>query len=367
MIKILGLYPMNGNGGIASWTKKYLSTFPDEEYVIVPVNIAPDKDFTKYSGLDRIWYGTKAILRIFLDVKRTLKANPDISIMHITTSGGFGALRDHLVMRLCHKHHVKTIMHCRFGTIKEFYEGSGLCSRYFRKNVYQYDQTWVLDRRSTTFLKSIEEIKEKIYLTPNSIEVPDDIEIRPKEYKKIGFIGNIVPTKGIFELVQAVVSLENSISLYIAGPGSDEDIKRLKLMAGDKMDKTIFLLGKLPNSEAVKMMESMDILCLPTYYPGEAFPISILEAMSRGKLVISCPRAAIPDMLTSLDGSRCGVLVPEKDSQAIEKAVEWCQEHIEEADDMCKKAYDKVRTCYRKEIVYDIYRNNYLKLLKRDY
>ena len=29
-MKLIGLFPLIGNGGIASWTKKYTKTFPDE-------------------------------------------------------------------------------------------------------------------------------------------------------------------------------------------------------------------------------------------------------------------------------------------------------------------------------------------------
>lgn len=364
MITILGLYPMTGNGGIASWTKKFLATFPDEEYKICPVNIAPDKDFTEFSGTDRIFYGIKAIVRIRKDISGILKQNPDIQVMHITTGGGFGALRDNTVARICRKHGIKTIMHCRFGTIKEFYEGNGLTSRAFRKNLELYDRIWVLDRRSADFLRTLTNIKDKIELTPNSIEVPEECDLRPKSYKRVGFVGNIVPTKGIFELVEAMTKIDNGTELYIAGLGLIENINRIKSIAGEKFDKTIHLLGRLPNVEAVKLMETLDIICLPTYYAGEAFPISILEAMSRGKLVVSCPRAAIPDMLTAVDGTQCGILVPEKDSKAIADAIMWCQEHKTEADEMCKKAYEKVSTAYRKEVVYKIYKENYQKLLK---
>lgn len=363
MIKILGLYPMNGNGGIASWTKKFLATFSDEDYKIIPVNIAPDKDFTKFSGTDRILYGIKAIVSIKKDLSIVLKQNPDIQVMHITTGGGFGALRDNAVARICRKNGIKTIMHCRFGTIKEFYEGKGLASCFFRKNLELYDSIWVLDRRSADFLRAIRSIKNKIELTPNSIEVPDACDLRPKSYKRVGFVGNIVPTKGIFELVEAITKIDNGTELFIAGLGLNENINRIKSIAGEKFDKTIHLLGRLPNVEAIKLMETLDIICLPTYYAGEAFPISILEAMSLGKLVVSCPRAAIPEMLTSIDGSECGVLVPEKNPHAIADAILWCQEHKEEADEMCKKAYKKVSISYRKEVVYDIYRHNYQKLV----
>ena len=59
----------------------------------------------------------------------------------------------------------------------------------------------------------------------------------------------------------------------------------------------------------LKKIEQIDIIALPTYYDCEAFPISILEAMSRAKLVISCDRGAIVDILTAIDGSNCGLIV----------------------------------------------------------
>ncbi len=363
MIKILGLYPLKGNGGIASWTKKFLSTFPDENYEIVPIDVSPTKDFTKFSGFDRVRYGVEAYMRIKKNLKKALKDNPDIRIMHITTSGGLGVFRDNMVARICKKKGVKTIMHCRFGTIKELYEGKGLSGWFFRNNVSLFDNTWVLDRRSASFLQTIPAIGNKIKLTPNSIEVPDTVDIKPKDYRNIGFVGNIVSTKGIFELVEAVVKLQNDTHLYIVGIGSDEDVERIKQLAGERLDKTIHFIGRLPNDKAVKLIETLDIICLPTYYPGEAFPISILEAMSRGKLVISCPRAAIPDMLTAVDNTPCGILVPEKDADAISEAIKWCQENNKKTDDMCQKAYDKVKACYSKEVVYDIYRTNYKNLI----
>jgi len=104
------------------------------------------------------------------------------------------------------------------------------------------------------------------------------------------------------------------------------------------------------------------MIALPTYFPSEAFPISIIEAMSRGKMVISCPRAAIKDMLTAVDGTPCGILVREKSVDDIVDAIKWCQENTEEADKMCKKAYEKVYTCYRTEVIYKLYKSLYNKL-----
>lgn len=362
MNEIIGLYPLQGNGGIASWTKKFLKTFPDSDFTIHPVDIAPDKDFTLYHGLDRFYYGYKAYLRSMKELKKSIATWPKAKIMHTTTSGGGGVFRDNTAVKTCHKNGIKCVMHCRFGSIKELYESRSIVGRGFRENIRLFDEIWVLDSRSHSFLEAIDGIKGKVFLTPNSIAVPDECNLSPKQYTKIGFVGNVLPTKGIVELVEAVKVLDNKVSLSIAGPGSDEMINKLRNSAGDMWDSTIRYYGKLPNDEAVKLIAGLDIIALPTYYEGEAFPISIIEAMSRGKLVISCPRAAIVDMLTDLNGNSCGILVEPKSSQSLKDGILWVMEHKDACDRMCVKAYDKVKTCYDTSVVYELYRGLFKKL-----
>lgn len=362
MTEIIGLYPLQGNGGIASWTKKFLKTFPDSEYVIHSVNIAPAKDFSLYKGLDRFFYGFKAYLDSKRDLKVALKAYPSAKIMHTTTSAGGGVFRDNAAVKLCHKHGLKCVMHCRFGSIKELYESDSLLGRKFRENIELFDQTWVLDRRSLEFLQTQEKIAHKIHLTPNSIIVPPECDFAPKTYDTVCFVGNVLPTKGIVELVTAAKDLSGSIRLTIAGPASQSMLETLKGVAGEAWGRFITYKGKLPNDEAVALVKESDIVALPTYYPGEAFPISIIEAMSRGKLVLSCPRAAIPDMLTDLDGNRCGILVEPESSIAIKEGLMWALEHKEECDRMCAKAYEKVKTSYDTTVVYELYRSLFKKL-----
>lgn len=360
MTKILGLFPLKGNGGIVSWAMNVINTFSDEEFQIIAIDTAPDHDFTKYKGILRALYGVKAFVRTLNNMRKAIKDNPDIRIMHLTTSGYKATLKDRVIVGLCQNKNIKCIMHCHFGSSKELYQGRSIWSRLFRKNTELFDQIWVLDKHSASFLRSIPLISNKIELTPNGINVPH-IEITPCEYKKVGFVGNIVLTKGIFELVKAFEELDEDTLLSIAGVGSEEDVKHMKELAGLRMGQNIRFLGRLSNHDAVKLIESIDILCLPTY--GEAFPMSILEAMSRGKMVITCPKGAIPDMLALEDGSLCGLLVPEKTVHELADAIIWCQDHPSEATEMRKKAYEKVKTCYRKEVVYDIYRCNYRNLL----
>lgn len=362
MIQILGLFPLSGNGGIASWTKKFLASFPDTDYQIIPVSNSPAPRNGNEGLFDRICTGLTALKTIKGEVVRVVD-NEHPQILHTTTSGSIGSLRDYLIGKFCKKKGVKTIMHCRYGCITEDVKSHGLIGMLLRAALDQFDQIWVLDSRSYNTLKSIPKYSHKVRLTPNSIKVPDSVDLSPKEYKRVGFVGNLIPSKGLYELVEAATKTE--VRLDIIGPGSNDVIENIKCIAGDKIDKSIFIHGKLPNDQAVKYVQKLDIIALPTYYPFEAFPISILEAMSLGKLVISCPRAAVSDMLTGLDGRPCGILVEAKSSQSIIDAINWVQNNPDKADELCRSAYDKVKSKYDTSVVYEIYRTNYQEVLNQ--
>ena len=365
MIKVLFAGPITGKtGGIAVWSQKFIRLFPDTEFQLVPIDLTTKMtNVSNPSPLYRIRKGLSRFWELRKDAINAIRQNPDIRIMHTTTSGSFGTVRDLMMVNLCHKHNIKCIMHCRYGCIPEDFNSKGFLGWLLRKTMYKYDQVWVLDTRSEQSLKKDPIMRNKVFLTPNSIDVPQDCDFTPKSYTKIAYLAHLVPTKGLYELVSAVKKLNGRVDLLLIGPGPDDIVNQVKTMAGDIFDKHIFLLGKKDNAEAIKLLKSVDIMALPTYYPWEGFPISIIEAMSYGKLVISCPRAAISDMLTAVDGSQCGILVEPKSDDAIKEGIEWCLLHKKEADEMCRKAYEKVLKCYDTSVIYELYRQLYRKLL----
>lgn len=360
MKTVLLLGPLHGNGGIVSWLRKLLITFSNEEFTLVPISSVLHEKSINASFFTRAKQGLKELVVIKKSIKKALKDN-SIDIFHTTTSGSLGSWRDYQVGKLCKKRGIKTILHCHYGCMRVVLNGRGLKKKLLLMSLKQYDQIWVLDRYTYEALEQLPATKGRVFLTPNSIDVTEMAEIQPKEYKNFAFIANIVPTKGVFELVEAFKALgDQDVMLNIVGPADNDTLFRLTSAISN--EPRIKYHGKLPNDQAVELLKSMDVLVLPTYYSGEAFPISILEAMSYGKLVISTPRAAIPDMLTAIDGSRCGLLVPERSVKELKEAMEYAITNTSEMDEMCRKAYDKVHSAYRMDVVYEIYRSNYRKL-----
>jgi glycosyltransferase involved in cell wall biosynthesis len=266
-----------------------------------------------------------------------------------------------LLIKLCHKYKAKVILHCHYGCISTDLNGTGFWGRLLRKTLHSTDSIWVLDSRSFITLNTDSSFKGRVFITPNPIDVKKPVDDKPKSYISMAFVGNLIPTKGLYELVEAAVI--TNTHLDIIGPGKGDVIKRVKQIAGSNLNNTVFLHGRLPNDEAINLMQSVDMVALPTYYKSEAFPISILEAMALTKMVISTNRAAIPDILTAIDGSNCGIIVQEKSVEAIVNAIRWCQSRTKEADEMRYKAYEKVKTKYSTTVVYELYRSLYRDLL----
>ncbi|MBP5505187.1 MAG: glycosyltransferase [Bacteroidales bacterium] len=361
MTDVLLVGAADGNGGIRSWTNRFLNDFPDDEFrvFLAPISYRRCKS-TSTALVHRIVDGLLDLRYVYNNTKRAIKSN-HIRICHIATSGSIGSLRDIVLARLCRRHGIKTIMHCHYGCLIDDFKSHGVVGWLLKRSISLCDQIWVLDSKSFAFLQKIDEYKDKVFLTPNFIDVNVSEDTIPNDFKRVLYVGNLIPTKGIYELASAVMNCD--VRLDLIGPGEDVVIQHLKTIVGEQLGKRVFIHGKLPNAEAICFMRNVDIIALPTYYPWEAFPISILEAMSLSKMVISCHRAAIPDMLTDLHGNRCGILVAEKSADEIEKAIKWCQQFKSQAIKMCHEAFLKVDSSYRTDIVFETYRRNYRELL----
>lgn len=363
MTSVLFVTPISGNGGIVSWSKKMISSFSNDLFRLIPVSISYRRSVLKHEyGVLRIIDGIIDLVNAYIDVRKAIKQDKP-SIIHTTTSGNIGCLRDIFVGKLAKRNSIPAILHCHYGCLPTDYNRKGIVGFLLRHSLKYYDQIWVLDMTTSDYLSSINEFKGKVFISPNFINVPSDIKIEPKKYKRIAFIGNLIKSKGLFEVISAVKKPECDIVLDVVGPGRPEIVDEMMGLIGTDLNKKIFVHGRMNNKDVIEFMKSVDIIALPSFYQSEAFPISILEAMSLGKLVISTRRAAIPDMLTDINGNDCGYFVREHSSDDIVEAICWCQEHSLEADKRCLKAYEKVKKYYSTEVVYNLYRSLYSKLI----
>ena len=115
-MNIILVAPLFGNGGIASWTKKFLKTFPNEDFKVYPISVVR-KPKKKYSSLvGRILDGAMDMYNISKELKKIIKKH-HIDVLHITSSASLGTYRDKMVAKFCRTHNIKCILHYRYGNL----------------------------------------------------------------------------------------------------------------------------------------------------------------------------------------------------------------------------------------------------------
>lgn len=116
----------------------------------------------------------------------------------------------------------------------------------------------------------------------------------------LGFIGRIEKEKGIYELLDAFTRLRNAklgVILKIAGSGREKG-KIEKLVEQSELSENVTILGEIKNTP--DFYRSIDIFVLPSITEG--FPLTILEAMASGVLVVANNVGGISDLI--INGER---------------------------------------------------------------
>lgn len=159
-----------------------------------------------------------------------------------------------------------------------------------------------------------------IYVLNNFVIEPlffDDKILENKNYEglNIVYLSNLMVEKGILDLLDALEIIEKNNIKYsakIAGNIASENraIIQLKL---SRLKHTDYV-GVVNEEQKVNLLKWSNIFVLPTYYTMEGQPISILEAMATGNLVLTTAHAGIPDIFE--DGKN-GFFVEKQNPQYI--------------------------------------------------
>ena len=132
------------------------------------------------------------------------------------------------------------------------------------------------------------------------------------------FVGRLVPTKGLRDLLAAVATCRRErgiaeMRLRIVGLGPEErGLRRqaAKLGLGDCVD----FCGYVPDREKEALMAGCRIFCMPSHH--ESFGMAAVEAMALGCPVLACDVEGLPE---AVGGG--GILVPPRSPGALAKAL----------------------------------------------
>lgn len=265
------------------------------------------------------------------------KSGVDLVYFTISESKG-GNIKDIFIYIICFGKLKKTFIHMLGGAgMKSILEKQGILYRLNKFFVSRMKGVIVEGKaQAITFSQLIE--KEKIHIIPNFAEdflFVSEEEVAAKfvvrEPIKILFLSNLIFGKGHHELADAYLSLDDEakqkIKIVFVGGFQSEDYQKdfFKKIEGQH---NLVYYGKFVSGEAKKALY-MDshIFCLPTYYPYEGQPISILEAYATGCAVITTYHSGIPEVFS--DGVN-GYVVEKKSIPSLKGVIEHIVQNNDE-------------------------------------
>jgi glycosyltransferase involved in cell wall biosynthesis len=135
----------------------------------------------------------------------------------------------------------------------------------------------------------------------------------PLKERVVLFVGNIIPSKGVYYLIESLKDLEfDDLKCIILGAPVDEEYLRTLRGLAESMDSDVEFFGPVPYTEVPTWMNAADVFVLPSLEEG--FGLVALEALACGTPVIATATGGIMEFVRD---SETGYTVPPGDSSAI--------------------------------------------------
>ena len=267
-------------------------------------------------------------------------------VVHITTPGQLSIFRDIVIIAVAKVFGVKTLYNIRFGRIPEIAQQNTGEWRWIARAMQMVHQVIVIDEATETavrqYLPDVNLIRVPNCVDIAGMPVPEPIE---RTQKTVMYLGWVIPTKGMDELVQAWSALRpQGWQLQIVGPG---DAMYQQALVERHRPEGIEFAGERSHQEAMQIMAASTLFVLPSYTEG--FPNVVVEAMALGRPIVATTVGAIPELL----GDGCGTLVPPQDADALKQALAAVMADTNACREMGGRARERAQTRYALPAVFD--------------
>lgn len=343
-------------GGLVAWARNiidYYNTTSKETCVQV---VSFDRMVTSITmttklSLKRVWQGFSDYIKPIKETRRQLNEE-QYDVLHLCTSASIGLLKDILILRMAKKKKVKAVIHFHFGRIPELAQQRNWEWKLLQKVMRLADTAITMDMKSCTTLKGCG--YGNVSYLPNPLSLPiiqqigNEAATVERLPRKLCFVGYVIPTKGVFELVEACKEIEN-IKLHVLGVVTPEVRMEMQQMAGN--GNWLVFEGEVDHQQVIRELLSTDIFVLPSYTEG--FPNVILESMACGCAIVTTSVGAIPEMLDMESDEPCGLCCEPKDIENLRRNIQYFLDNPIEARKYGERAIKRVNEMYAVEKVWD--------------
>lgn len=252
---------------------------------------------------------SKALNRVTLLINTLRKEY--VSGVIIFSSGGFSFYEKSLLALICKLFKVKSLLFVRSGHFMEQCNSSfirKIIAKMLLKipsGIGAQGSNWL------DFYQSLGVPKSKVSIIRNWLPPSRSLSTNIKEVSAVEeltflFVGWVVKSKGIFELVSAIDSSEKLKKCKVLIAGGGDALDEITAFVKERNLQNVELLGWQSHHEVDELLKKASVFVLPTY--AEGFPNALLEAISQGLPAIITPVGAIPD--SAIDGVNAELIKP---------------------------------------------------------
>lgn len=295
--------------------------------------------------------GGAQLVRDYMRFLRVMRTRPDV--VHLNTSGQLAIVRDIAILATARRLRIPSVYHLDFGRVPLIASRNTREWRMLTRAIRLAHVVIAIDAATAATI-------EKQFPHVRTLRIPNGIDLNelppsgpPSTVRTVLFLGWVIPTKGMAELVQAWAELKmDGWRCLVVGPGSE--LYREELLQHFQPEHLEFL-PEQSHDDAMRLMAASDVFVLPSHTEG--FPNVVIEAMAMGKPTIATGVGAIPEMLSG----ECGVVVPPQDVAALRAALQRVLSDAHLRETMGARAQAKAREEYDMDKVFerlmDVWRN----------
>lgn len=316
--------------------------------------------------------------KFFGNVFRILFSKADLYYFTISQTKG-GNIRDLIIFKLISIKKGKCVIHLHGGYYRKFVDNLGNLQKKLNfKAVKKLDGAIVLGNSLKSIFKDMID-DNKIFVVPNCIDneflmSDDEFNKKTNNYDKgnikhILYLSNFIKEKGyrnVLELAKYEKNLcekgkKKDFHFDFAGNFFDNNEKEFffNYIKENKLDDYITYHGVVGGKEKADLLKLCRGFILLTRYPNEGQPISILEAMGNGMIIITTDHAGIPDVV---ENNINGIVFSNNCENQIDLVYSKIKNKFDEAyKNIAVKNREDVLSCYRE----DTYLKNMLAVFNK--
>lgn len=266
--------------------------------------------------------------KFFFNIIKIMLSGADLFYFTISQTRG-GNLRDLIILKLISLKNKKCLIHLHGGYYRKLVDGFGRLQKRLNYNVVKkLDGAIVLGNSlKNIFYGMIDE--SKIFVVPNCVDdefLMDDDAFRHKLSEmdntiNVLYLSNFIKEKGyrqVLELARYVKSIgDDRFRFDFAGRFFDDDDKVYfnDFLKNNDLYDIVDYLGVVKGNDKAELLKKANVFMLLTRYPNEGQPISILEAMGNGMVVLTTDHAGIPDVV---ENNKNGIVFSDNKEKNVE-------------------------------------------------